>query len=43
MVKAKRMRDAEYQALIERSMEELRLKMAAHDSGASSARRAAQA
>jgi hypothetical protein len=33
MAKAKRMGDAEYRALIERSMEELRLKTAAHDSG----------
>jgi hypothetical protein len=33
MAKAKRMGDADYRALVERSMEELRLKTAAHDSG----------
>jgi hypothetical protein len=33
MAKAKRMSDAEYRALIDRSMEELRLKTAPHDSG----------
>jgi hypothetical protein len=33
MAKAKRMGDAEYRALIDRSIEELRLKTAAHDSG----------
>ncbi len=33
MAEAKPMGDAEYRALVERSMEELRLKTAAHDSG----------